>query len=361
MKNTKRGFSAMLIVALLFALPVSLAEEAAPITVVDGIGREFTFDAPITSAVVYDRYNTEVFRAVGAYDVMVGVDQNAVDTYPEYWAGVGDSIQVVGKNCTDYNLELVVQLHPDAVFMSSLGEYESVTEQLAQFDIPVLIINAWIPDEYYDHIRLVGKVTGREAQGEEFVAFCENMMNTVEERVAAIPESERKTVYFENHGEYKTCLPGSGWHNMIVSAGGINIFGDIVEVDSAKGGTSSYQVDPEFILTADPDVLIENIYSTEVHEALEMFVPLENEELVGELARFVNRPGWDQLTAVKNNQVYGFTSFVGNANSKLIAITYIAKWLYPDTFADLDPDACLKQWLDYMNFGTLEGHTAKLG
>ena len=361
MNKIRKILAALLAASLLLVFPASIAEQTAPIVVTDGIGREFTFDAPITTAVVYDRYNTEVFRAVGAYDVMVGVDQNAVDTYPQYWEGVGDRIQVVGQSCTDYNPELIAQIHPDAVFMSSLGEYESVTEQLAQFDIPVLIINAWIPDEYYDYIRLVGQVTGHAERSEEFVAFCEDMVSTVEERVAQIPESERKIVYFENNGEYKTCLPGSGWHNMIVSAGGVNIFGDITEPDSSRGGTSSYLVDPEYILTANPDVLIENVYSTEAHEALEMFVPLEGNELADELARFVDRPGWDELTAVKEKQVYGFTSFVGNANSKLIAITYIAKWLYPDTFADLDPDACLSQWLDYMGFGALEGHTAKLG
>ena len=62
---------------------------AEDIKVVDGDGMEYTFTEPIKSAVVYDRYNTELFRAVGAADLMVGVDQNAVDTYPQYWDGVG--------------------------------------------------------------------------------------------------------------------------------------------------------------------------------------------------------------------------------------------------------------------------------
>lgn len=355
----KRILSVLLIFSLLLAA-VAIAEADEQISVVDGIGREFAFDQPIRTAVVYDRYNTEVFRAVGASGIMIGVDQDCIDTYPQYWDGVGDALKVVGQSCTDYNVELIAQLQPDAVFMSSLGEYESVTEQLAQFGIPVIIINAWIPDEYYDYIRLVGRVTGHEAQGEAFIAFCENMMQTVETRVAEIPEAERKTVYFENGGEYKTCLPGSGWHNMIVNAGGINIFGDITELDSSKGGTSSYLVDPEAILMADPDVIIDNVYSTQIHGALEMFVDLEEGELAGELERFVDRPGWDQLSAVQSGQVLGFTSFVGNANSKLIAIVYIAKFLYPEIFQDLDPDACLSQWLNYMGFDPLEGHIARL-
>ncbi len=335
----------------------------AKITVTDGDGKTWTFDEPIKTAVVFDRYNTEVFRAVGAYDVMVGVNKGAVDSYPEYWPGIGDTIQYVGqKCCSDYDVELIAQMKPDAVFCSSLGEYEAMRDQLANFDIPVIVINAWIPSEYYDYIDLVGKVTGKEERANEFIAFCKDAMKAVNDGLATIPEDQRKTVYFENNGEYKTSLVGSGWHDMLVSAGGINIFGDIVftDADKSKGSTHSYLVDPEAILEADPDVLIDNIYSTKIHNQLEATVKLEENELKNELKDFVNRPGWSNLKAVKNNEVYGFTSFLGNANSKLIAIMYISKWLYPETFTDLDPDAYLAQWCNYMGFEGIENLDATL-
>ena len=358
--NTWMLVLALLVGGMMYAAAETPAGTDQAIVVTDGIGKTITLDKPIEKAVVYDRYNTEVFRVVGAYDTIVGVDQNAVDTYPAYWTGVGDKIQIVGSSCTDYNVEKLVAMKPDAVFMSSLGEYESVTEQLAAFGIPVIIINAWIPSEYYNYIRLVAQVTGNVQAGEAYVKFCEDAMKSVEERVAKIPQEERKTVYFENGGEYKTCLPGSGWHDMVTSAGGINIFAETSHDDTSKGGTSSYQIDPEAILAANPDVLIENVYSTQEHSSLEAYVTLSENEMEKELARFVDRPGWANLDAVKNKSVYGFTSFVGNANSKLIAIMYIAKWLYPDSFADVDPDGFMNKWLEYMNFAPMTGHTAKL-
>ena len=338
------------------------ATEESAIVVTDGDGNTFTFEEPITRAVVYDRYNTEVFRAVGAIDTMVGIDQDTVDCYPQYWTGVGETIEIVGQGCTDFNVEKIVTIDPDAVFTSSLGEYDSMREQLKDFDIPVIVINAWIPSEYYDYIQLVGDVTGRSDQAAEYIDFCKGAMEAVTAGVESIPEEERKTVYFENSGENKTCLPGSGWHDMLTSAGGINIFGDIdfASADQSKGSTSAYEIDPEAILEADPDVLIENIYSTTEHGALEAVVDLSENELENELASFIDRPGWDGLKAVANKDVYGFTSFVGNANSKLIAINYIAKWLYPETFADLDPDAFFSQWCTYMGFDQLEGYIAQL-
>ncbi len=336
--------------------------ENAKITVTDGDGITWTFDEPIKTAVVFDRYNTEVFRAVGAYDVMIGVNKGAVDSYPEYWPGIGDTVKYVGqKCCSDYNVELIAQMKPDAVFCSSMGEYEAMRDQLSKFDIPVIVINAWIPSEYYDYIDLVGKVTGNEQRATEFIEFCQGTMQTIEKGLASIPQEQRKTVYFENNGEYKTSITGSGWHDMLVTAGGVNIFGDInFDDDKSKGSTHSYMVDPEAIIEADPDVMIDNIYTTKVHNQLEATVKLEENELEDELANFVNRPGWNNLKAVKNKEVYGFTSFLGNANSKLVSITYIAKWLYPDTFTELDPDAFFAQWCEYMGFDGMEGLATRL-
>ena len=73
MNKIRKLLAALLAASLLLVFPASIAEQTAPIVVTDGIGREFTFEAPIATAVVYDCYNTEVFRAVGAYDAMVGV------------------------------------------------------------------------------------------------------------------------------------------------------------------------------------------------------------------------------------------------------------------------------------------------
>ena len=75
---------------------ISTEASSGSIQITDADGKQFTFDKPITKAVVYDRYNTEVFRAVGAYDTMIGVDQQAVDTYPQYWQGINSKIQIVG-------------------------------------------------------------------------------------------------------------------------------------------------------------------------------------------------------------------------------------------------------------------------
>ena len=63
--------------------------------------------------------------------------------------------------------------------------------------------------------------------------------------------TDRKKVYWEYGNDYSTCIPGTsndGWHNMILMAGGINIFGD--------ASLAGKDIDPEQILTEDPDLIV---------------------------------------------------------------------------------------------------------
>ena len=93
---------------------------------------------------------------------------------------------------------------------------------------------------------------------------------------------------------YTTCIPGTsndGWHNMLVSAGAINIFGD----ESLAGK----DIDPEAILLADPDLIIK----TSSGPALKntgVYTPPTREMYEEMTAEMVSRPGWSDLKAVQN-------------------------------------------------------------
>ena len=133
----------------------------------------------------------------------------------------------------------------------------------------------------------------------------------------------------------------------VLLGGGLNLFGDIniADEDSSKGSVHSFAVDPELILERNPDMILYNVYSTSANAGTSIYLKLDESEIPAVLADVCQRPGWDQLTAVQNRQVYGFTAFAGNACFKIVASCYIAKWLYPDVFAELDPDAFFNEWL----------------
>ena len=58
------------------------------------------------------------------------------------------------------------------------------------------------------------------------------------------------------------------------------------------------------------------------------------------------RPGWSELNAVKQDRVYIMSYFIAGGISKLIGKLYIAKWLYPEKFQDVNPDQVAKEWIE---------------
>ncbi len=58
-----------------------------------------------------------------------------------------------------------------------------------------------------------------------------------------------------------------------------------------------------------------------------------------------NRPGFDNITAVKENRVYLITSDICDRSCNAIGIAYMAKWFHPDLFKDLDPQSIHQEYL----------------
>ena len=60
----------------------------------------------------------------------------------------------------------------------------------------------------------------------------------------------------------------------------------------------------------------------------------------------MNRPEWSNVSAVKNNRVYIIHLDLLYGLSDPAAMTYWAKWLHPDLFEDLDPQAIHQELID---------------
>ena len=54
----------------------------------------------------------------------------------------------------------------------------------------------------------------------------------------------------------------------------------------------------------------------------------------------------DLLTAVQNNDVYIMSNDILGAASHFIGLQYLAKWLYPELFTDIDPLKTHQEYLE---------------
>lgn len=77
-------------------------------------------------------------------------------------------------------------------------------------------------------------------------------------------------------------------------------------------------------------------------------------------AEMLARPGWADLTAVRQKQLYCTTGFCAGGLGKLIGALYTAKWLYPELTAQIDPDAVFAEWMRMQGMDPVEGHIFQL-
>ena len=180
-------------------------------------------------------------------------------------------------------------------------------------------------------------------QAEELVDFYQKPVDYINEQLKQV--TDRKKVYWEYGDDYSTCIPGTsndGWHNMILMAGGINIFGD--------ASLAGKDIDPEQILTEDPDLIVKIYAGKNVIGNSGVFTAPPQEEFAEKADEMLKRPGWKDLKAVKEGNFYLNTAFMSGGLGKMIGAAYMAKWLYPDLMTDLDPDAIFTQWMKYQGF-----------
>ena len=89
------------------------------------------------------------------------------------------------------------------------------------------------------------------------------------------------------------------------------------------------------------------------------------EEAVQErLGALADRDGWPELSAVKNGRFHSVYHQFYNSPYHFVAMQAFAKWMHPELFADLDPEATIVELhdtflpIDYSGvfWGTLEAN-----
>ena len=344
-----RAVPGLLLAAILALAP--FAASAEQIAIVDEGGYQATFDGPVKRIVALNRYNTEFVRAVAGSDAIVGLDRDAWNDR-DYWPEV-DEARVVAANQGEIDYEKVVAQDPDLFIIPRNGAWQEAREKLAPFGIPVVVLTGWDVLRHEENIELLGKLTGETEKAADLNAFYRRHIDLLAERTAGV---ETPKVYFEADRENVTVLKGSGWHDMIAAAGGRSLFGDVdvASLPESNRNVNIYAVEPEAVAAANPDVVLR------LTPAVLAPVPVDKaRELADSLKA---RPALADSNAVKNGKVFLMSYYVAGGVSKMIGALQLAKWLHPDRFQDVDPDAVMKEWIEVWQGRTYPGqHTYVAG
>ncbi len=315
-------------------------EESATQTVVDSIGREVEIPNPVTKAVVANAYNTEIINAINALDCVIGVDYNIYQD-KESWQNRFTEDMVIGKSQRDLNYEKIIELAPEVLILTGNGTWEEAEEQLGAFGIKVVVCDAYYTDQFEKSCELLGQVFGKEEEADELKHYFMDKLDYIQQQLEGV---EKKRVYFEYRNEGSTTVPGNYFYYMVEYSGADNIFKD----------AANENVESEAVVAANPEYIVKvsapDVYSSYYPPTVE-----EHQAIKDELA---SRPGWDEIDAIKNDNVLLLSHYVHGGASKLVGTMYIAKFLYPDLLPDLHPEQVFEDWLvKYQKLDYIEGHT----
>jgi iron complex transport system substrate-binding protein len=319
----------------------------------DDVGRTLTLKTPLKRVVVFNRYTTEFVRAVAGMQPVVGVDIDSARSH-SYWPTVTPAM-LAGQGQSSPNFEAIVAMQPDAVFFPRNSDWQKAATVLGRFGIPVVVVTAWDVLKHEENVTLFGKLFEQAQRAEKLNAFYRRYRDLLAQRLQAIPPTQRKRVYIEEVGNYRTLLKGSGWHDMVELGGGINVFGDVSILDqpSARGSVQGFSVDPEEVIARRPDVIVK------LEPA--QYEPHSRAFSAQVLETLAARPGFERLAAVRSGQVYHISYYLAGGCSKIIGALQIAKWLYPERFREIDPDQVMRVWLeDFQQVPAPGGYTASM-
>jgi len=320
---------------LVFAASVSGQADQSTLTINDDFGRTVTLRLPVKRSVVFNAYTLELIRAIAGMNVVVGVDA-LVGHDHFYWPTVTPDM-VVGQGQMTANYEAIVALHPDVVFFPRNSVWQQAAKALEPFGIPVVVLTAWDPDRDAFNADMLGRIYQQPERAARLTRYCQDLRALLEDRLGGV---QPKTVYLEEERSYTTVLKGSGWNTMIEGAHAVNIFGDVNVHDQpkARGDNQVFEIDPEDVLARKPDLIVKL-------DQRGVFETQPPAYVTSTLRSIAARPGFDQLEAVRNHQVYLLDGKLTHGCTKLIGSIQLAKWLYPDRLRDIDPDREANEWM----------------
>ena len=301
------------------------------LTIVDTADRIVTVKKPIERIVPMSTSNFEQIRTLKTTDKVVGVTKYVIKD-KVYYPGFSDYPLVDSKDP-----ESILTLHPDVVFTYGTTRYTSdLEEKLKGTDITVIGFQFSEISKFVEEVRKLGYILGKREEADEFLDFYNGQMGKIKERVEKLSEEEKPKVYFEadfgGGTNYYTCGKGSAHQEMLIVAGGNDIFSDV--------GRS--KIDPEEVIERNPEIIVKYKYPGGGFDK-DASDTRELEEIREEI---LERPELQKVTAVENGKVYIITWYTTRGGARyFLGVGYLAKWLHPELFEDLDPKANYQDYL----------------
>jgi iron complex transport system substrate-binding protein len=266
----------------------------------------------------------EMLIGIGAADKLVGVDSET-NVRTDLKKNLRPDVKPIGSDVLD--IEAIAQLHPDVLITFAWSKPVNIDKLPAMNCTPVYFTCQQL-EILNDEAYALGELTGKQQGAQRYIRFNRKYQDLVESRLANIRPGEVLTVYGETSDNYQT----TGWEyceGQTLKA---------LHTRNVYGNQSGAILSPEWLLSKDPDVIVK-MSDDEV------------ESLSSVYDAVTNRTGYKNMKAVQSDRVYIIRIKQVCGPRGVVGLVYLAKALYPERFADIDPDAVQQEYIQKFHTG----------
>jgi len=335
-------------------LSIGVAATAAattyPLTVTDLDGQQHTFTKEpqhvilqdgrdILTLALLDRDNP--FQRVVAWNNLPKKqDIQTWDMLKKRWPQSEKIVDMGFNDQGQVDLESVLAQQPDLMIAQLRAKpaliQSGVVNTLNSLHIPVLFVDYELhpAQNTATSVSLLGQVLNRESEAKAYTDFYQRQFAHLTQTVKNI--ESKPTVFIEPiAGNSDNCCfthSHNGWGGLVEAVGGKNIGSALLP------GNSGF-VSLEKIIAMKPDVYIMTGSKRPNDNVLPFGYGVKPQEVNATFQTLIKRTGVAQIEPVKQNRVYGVYHHFYNHPYNIIGMEILAKDIYPQQFADLNPVA----------------------
>lgn len=242
----------------------------------------------------------------------------------------------------EVNLESVIAKQPDLMVAQlrskpSLSQ-TGVLDKLKALNIPVLFIDTMLKpvENTPKSITLLGETLNRESEAKQYTDFYQQHYQNILDKTKAV--EPKPLVFIEAkaglNGLETCCFTHShvGWGGMIEAVGARNLGSALL-----PGATGDVSLEKVISMKPDAYIVSGSQWATKTNAAVPFGYGVTQQQVDDAFNRMKQRPGFAQVTAVKEGRFYGIYHNFYNHPYNIVGLEYLAKFIYPNQFKELDP------------------------
>jgi ABC-type Fe3+-hydroxamate transport system substrate-binding protein len=212
--------------------------------VTDDLGRTVTVPAKVARAISLAPSITESIFAVGGGDRLIGVT-----TYCNYPAQA-QTIAKVGDTLNP-NIETIIALKPDVVFVSTASQIEAFMQTLAANGVVVYVLDAQSFDGVFKDLRQLGQLFGTSDRAERVVTDLQRRVSVVGDMVGS-KQPVRVFVQFSREPLF-TMGSQSYLNEALEKAGAVSVTADVETAFPKLSKETAANLQPEAIILSESE------------------------------------------------------------------------------------------------------------